>query len=121
MRESARRRRQGRVRGGRAMISVEEDGTVVVRTGFTEMGQGLFTVLLQTFCEETGINPRLVRVAADTRYALDCAQTTGSRGTLLGCQAVRAACAKFLPELEGGRANGAITKGDLKALAGKEW
>src|SRR5208282_963822 len=43
---------------GRAMITVEEDGMVVVRTGFTEMGQGLFTVQLQTFCEETGINPR---------------------------------------------------------------
>ena len=107
--------------GGRAMISVEEDGTAVVRTGFTEMVQGLFTVLLQTFCEETGVSPRLVRVMTDTRYALDCAQTTGSRGTLLGCQAVRAACAKFLPDLESVRSNGAITKNDLKALSGKEW
>jgi xanthine dehydrogenase molybdenum-binding subunit len=107
--------------GGRAMITVETDGTVVVRTGFTEMGQGLFTVQLQTFCEETGINPRFVRVVTDTRYALDCAQTTGSRGTLLGCQAVRAACAKFKPDLERVRSNGAITKDDLKTLAGKEW
>ena len=107
--------------GGRAMISVEADGTVIVRTGFTEMGQGLFTVLLQTFCEETGVSPRLVRVVTDTRYALDCAQTTGSRGTLLGCQAVRAACAKFLPDLEKARSNGAITKEDLRRLAGKEW
>ncbi len=106
---------------GRAMISVEEDGTVIVRTGFTEMGQGLFTVQLQTFCEETGIHPRLVRVVTDTRYALDCAQTTGSRGTLLGCQAVRAACAKFKKDLEGVRSNGAITKDDLKKLAGREW
>jgi len=63
------------------------------------MGQGLFTVQLQTFCEETGLDPRLARVVTDTRYALDCAQTTGSRGTLLGCQAVRAACAKFMPDL----------------------
>ena len=106
---------------GRAMISVEEDGTVVVRTGFTEMGQGLFTVQVQTFCEETGIHPRLVRVVTDTRYALDCAQTTGSRGTLLGCQAVRAACTKFKKDLEGVRSNGAITKDDLKKLAGREW
>ncbi|MGO9245236.1 MAG: molybdopterin cofactor-binding domain-containing protein [Verrucomicrobiia bacterium] len=106
---------------GRAMISVEPDGTVVVRTGFTEMGQGLFTVQLQTFCEETGINPRCVRVVTDTRYALDCAQTTGSRGTLLGCQAVRAACAKFKPDLEKVRGNGAITRDDLKTLAGREW
>jgi xanthine dehydrogenase molybdenum-binding subunit len=107
--------------GGRAMISVEEDGTVMVRTGFTEMGQGLFTVQLQTLCEETGINPGLVRVVTDTRYALDCAQTTGSRGTLLGCQAVRAACAKFKLDLETVRGNGAITRGELKKLAGKQW
>ena len=107
--------------GGRAMITVDEDGTVVVRSGFTEMGQGLFTVQLQTFCEETGINPRFVRVVTDTRYALDCAQTTGSRGTLLGCQAVKAACAKFLPDLEKVRSNGAFTREDLKKLVGKEW
>jgi CO/xanthine dehydrogenase Mo-binding subunit/aerobic-type carbon monoxide dehydrogenase small subunit (CoxS/CutS family) len=107
--------------GGRAMISVEADGTVVVRTGFTEMGQGLFTVQLQTLCEETGLDPKLVRVVTDTRYALDCAQTTGSRGTLLGCQAVRAAAQKFKPDLERIRSNGAVTREDLKKLAGKEW
>ena len=107
--------------GGRAMISVEDDGTVVVRSGFTEMGQGLFTVQLQTVCEETGLDPRLVRVVTDTRYALDCAQTTGSRGTLLGCQAVRAACVEFKKELEKVRSNGAITKADLQKLAGREW
>lgn len=112
--------------GGRAMISVEADGTVVVRTGFTEMGQGLFTVLLQTFCEETGVGPRLVRVVTDTRYALDSAQTTGSRGTLLGCQAVRAACAKFKKDLgkivgSVGRGAASVTKEVLRKLAGKEW
>ena len=103
------------------MITVEEDGTVVVRTGFTEMGQGLFTVQMQTLCEDTGIDPRFVRVVTDTRYALNCAQTTGSRGTLLGCQAVRAACAKFKPDLEKVRSNGAFTRNDLMKLAGQEW
>ncbi|HTS19042.1 MAG TPA: molybdopterin cofactor-binding domain-containing protein [Verrucomicrobiae bacterium] len=107
--------------GGRAMIGVDDDGTVVVRTGFTEMGQGLFTVLLQTFCEETGIHPRLVRLVTDTRYALDCGQTTGSRGTFLGCQAVRAACANFKPDMESVRSNGAMTRDDLKKLAGRKW
>ncbi len=107
--------------GGRAMITVEEDGTVVIRTGFTEMGQGLFTVQMQTLCEDTGIDPRFVRVVTDTRYALNCAQTTGSRGTLLGCQAVRAACVKFKPDLEKVRSNGAFTRNDLMKLAGKEW
>ena len=100
--------------GGRAMISVDRDGTVVVRTGFTEMGQGLFTVQLQTLCEETGLDPKLVRVVTDTRYQLNCHQTTGSRGTFLGCQAVRAACVRFKRDL-------ASMNGDVKKLAGKEW
>ncbi len=117
--------------GGRAMITVEDDGTVVVRTGFTEMGQGLFTVQLQTLCEETGLDPKLIRVVTDTRYALDCAQTTGSRGTLLGCQAVKAAAQKFRADLVGAVSNRdrsglkipptKITRDDLKKLAGKEW
>ena len=124
--------------GGRAMISVEADGTVVVRTGFTEMGQGLFTVQLQTLCEETGLDPKLVRVVTDTRHALDCSQTTGSRGTLLGCQAVKAAAQEFkkdLAKLHGHDPVGAVsnrdraglktpptyTREDLKKLAGKEW
>ncbi len=100
--------------GGRAMITVESDGTVVVRTGFTEMGQGLFTVQIQTLCEETGLDPKLCRAVTDTRYALDCAQTTGSRGTLLGCQAVKAACIEFRKDL-------AKVNGNLKKLAGKTW
>ncbi len=42
---------------GRAMLEVRDDGTVGIYTGFTEMGQGLFTVLQQTACEETGLPP----------------------------------------------------------------
>ena len=100
--------------GGRAMISVEDDGTVTVRSGFTEMGQGLFTVLIQTLCEETGLDPKIVCAVTDTRYQLNCHQTTGSRGTFLGCQAVRAACVKFKRDLDG-------VKADTKKLAGKEY
>lgn len=116
---------------GRAMITVENDGTVTVRTGFTEMGQGLFTVTIQTVCEETGISPNLVRAMTDTRYALNCAQTTGSRGTLLGCQAVKAAAQKLKADLEAllGGSRFRATEGDeqtrrsasLRQLAGREY
>jgi aldehyde oxidoreductase len=117
--------------GGRAMITVEDDGTVVVRTGFTEMGQGLFTVQMQTFCHETGIDPKFVRVVTDTKYQLNCAQTTGSRGTLLGCQAVRAAAQKLkadLDQLNGGPRSVVASDDErtrrsasLQQLAGKEY
>ena len=42
---------------GRAMLRVEPDGTVSIRTGYTEMGQGLFTVTIQTAVQETGLPP----------------------------------------------------------------
>jgi xanthine dehydrogenase molybdenum-binding subunit len=97
---------------GRAMIVVEADGTVTVRTGFTEMGQGLFTVLIQTLCQETGLDPKCCRAVVDTRYRLDCGQTTGSRGTLLGCQAVKAAARKLKADL---------MRADLPRLAGRQY
>jgi xanthine dehydrogenase molybdenum-binding subunit len=97
---------------GRAMIKVEDDGTLTVRTGFTEMGQGLFTVLIQTLCQETGLDPKLIRAITDTQYRLDCSQTTGSRGTLLGCRAVQAAARKL---------NTDLARTNLELLAGKEY
>src|SRR4051812_29633348 len=42
---------------GRAMLRVEPDGKVSIRTGYTEMGQGLFTVTIQTAVQETGLPP----------------------------------------------------------------
>ncbi len=109
--------------GGRAMITVEHDGTVTIRTGFTEMGQGLFTVLIQTLCEETGIDPKLCRAVTDTRYQLNCAQTTGSRGTLLGCQAVKAAAQKLKADLDACRSDlpAATAPAALRQLAGKQY
>ena len=72
---------------GKAMLEVHDDGTVGIYTGYTEMGQGLFTLLQQTACEETGLEPGVFNfVTADTKYDLDCGQTTASRATFLGCR-----------------------------------
>jgi selenium-dependent xanthine dehydrogenase len=117
---------------GRAMLTVERDGTVTIRTGFTEMGQGLFTVLIQTLCQETGLDPKCCRAVVDTRYPLNCAQTTGSRGTLLGCQAVKAAaqklkadmnavCGSALPGATGPTSRPEGRSHILKQLAGREY
>jgi len=99
---------------GRAMLEVHDDGTVGIYTGFTEMGQGLFTILQQTACEETGLPPRVFSsVTADTKYALDCGQTTGSRGTFLGCRGVQEAARKLKADLD--------QKKTLSDLAGKTY
>jgi xanthine dehydrogenase molybdenum-binding subunit len=99
---------------GRAVLEVRDDGTVGIYTGFTEMGQGLFTVLQQTACEETGLPPSVFNfVTADTKYEIDCGQTTGSRGTFLGCRGVQEAARKLKADLD--------EKNTLSDLAGKKY
>jgi xanthine dehydrogenase molybdenum-binding subunit len=77
----------------RAAVRFEEDGSVEVRHGWTEMGQGVHTVALQVAVEELGVDPDRIRVVVDTTRELGFGQTTGSRGTLMGAGAVQAACA----------------------------
>jgi selenium-dependent xanthine dehydrogenase len=98
---------------GKAVLTVEDDGTITIRNGFTEMGQGLFTVLIQTAVQETGLPPQTFRAATDTSVEANCGQTTASRGTVLGCQAVKAACTPLKADLAAGRA--------LTDLAGRQY
>ena len=53
---------------------------------WTEMGQGVHTILQQIACEELGLPPERVRVAVDTDRDLETGQTTASRSTVLGGQ-----------------------------------
>ncbi|HWW44187.1 MAG TPA: molybdopterin cofactor-binding domain-containing protein, partial [Acidimicrobiia bacterium] len=76
----------------RAVVRFAEDGTVEVRHCWTEMGQGVHTVVRQVAVEELGIDPDRVRVLVDTSRELGAGQTTGSRGTLMGAGSVKAAC-----------------------------
>ena len=76
----------------RAVVRFCDDGTVEVRHGWTEMGQGVHTVALQVAVEELGIDASRVRVIVDTTRQLGFGQTTGSRGTLMAAGSVKAAC-----------------------------
>ena len=76
----------------RAVVRFNGDGSIEVRHGWTEMGQGINTVALQVAVEELGVDPTKVKVIVDTTRELGLGQTTGSRGTLMGAGAVRAAC-----------------------------
>jgi xanthine dehydrogenase molybdenum-binding subunit len=75
-----------------AVVHFRADGVIEVRHGWTEMGQGINTVVLQVAVHELGIDPEDVRVIVDTTRELGFGQTTGSRGTLMGAGAVKAAC-----------------------------
>lgn len=76
----------------RAVVHFKHDGRIEVRHGWTEMGQGINTVALQVAVHELGIDPDKVDVIVDTTRELGIGQTTGSRGTLMGAGAVKAAC-----------------------------
>ena len=97
---------------GRAVLRVGPGGTVTLFHPWTEMGQGVHTVLRQVLCEELGLAPAQVTVEVDTCYELGCGQTTASRGTVLGGRAVIDAAAKLRADLAGK---------DLADLAGREY
>ena len=60
--------------------------------GWTEMGQGVHNMALQTLCEETGINPEIVEVVVDTKAQIKTGMTTSSRATaLVGLAVINAA------------------------------
>ena len=87
---------------GRCRLVVESDGTISLYNGYTEMGQGLLTVLVQCAVEVTGLPASVFRPRVDTTYQLACGQTTGSRATLLGGRAVVEAARKLRGDLDTG-------------------
>jgi selenium-dependent xanthine dehydrogenase len=93
---------------GRASLTVGEDGIVTLANGYTEMGQGLYTVLIQMASEVTGLDPRCFRATVDTRDGVQSGMTTASRATVCGGRAVVAAAEKLKAAL--GEAGGALDK-----------
>ena len=87
---------------GKARLVVEADGTVTVYNGYTEMGQGLSTVLVQIASEVSGLPAARFRPRVDATFALDCGQTIGSRATLFGGRAVQSAAARLRADLDRG-------------------
>jgi aldehyde oxidoreductase len=68
---------------GRARIVIESENRIVLYHGWSEMGQGVHTMALQTVCERTGLDPSLMEVRVDTTSETVCGMTTASRGTSL--------------------------------------
>ena len=88
---------------GKCRLVVEDASTVTLYNGYTEMGQGLLTVLVQFAVEETGLDPSVFQPKVDSTFALGCGQTTGSRATLFGGRAVLSAAKKLRSDLDRGK------------------
>jgi xanthine dehydrogenase molybdenum-binding subunit len=99
---------------GRLLLSVLEGERLEILTGYTEMGQGLFTVLRQVVHQETGlpVDCMDVRTASDPRVV--CGMTTASRATALLTAAGRIAAEKLAEDLAG-------TRGSLADLSGRDY
>ena len=87
---------------GKCRLVVEADETVSLYNGYTEMGQGLSTVLVQFAVEVTGLPASVFHPKLDSTFALGCGQTTGSRATLFGGRAVTSASAGLRSDLDSG-------------------
>jgi xanthine dehydrogenase molybdenum-binding subunit len=97
---------------GRVLIRVLAGGRLEVLTGYTEMGQGLFTVLRQVVSQETGVEPSVMRVRARSDLAVLSGMTTASRATALATMAGKRAAEKLAADL---------ATADLESLEGREY
>jgi len=102
----------GTADAGRVLLRVRPGERLEVVTGFTEMGQGLFTVLRQVVAQETGLDPACMEVTTRSEVATLSGMTTASRATALATMAARRAGQKLAQ---------ALSAGTLADLAGQEY
>lgn len=81
-------------------IEIDSEDDIYIHHGWTEMGQGVNTMAVQVFCEETGINPDIITVISETRSDEPVGMTTASRATSLLGNAIIDACAKLKQDLK---------------------
>jgi xanthine dehydrogenase molybdenum-binding subunit len=90
----------GMAEGGKAILRPEVDGTLTLWHSWTEMGQGVHTIFAQIVAQEVGVDAASVNVLVDTERELDTGETTASRATTLGGQAVAVASRKLRAALD---------------------
>ena len=86
--------------GGGAGGWGDEAAKVIIDHGWTEMGQGVHTMAVQTLVTETGIPPSMIEVRVETGSEMVTGMTTASRATSLIGNAIIDACKRFKADLE---------------------
>ena len=81
-------------------ISIAAADRVIIDHGWTEMGQGVHTMAVQTLVTETGIDPALVEIRVETGSEMETGMTTASRATSLIGNAIIDASRAFKADLE---------------------
>ena len=93
-------------------IIIRKENEIEIQHGWTEMGQGVDTVAIQTLCQESGIDPNLVEVTVETNAGLPTGMTTSSRATVLVGNAIIDGAKKLKEDLKNSK---------LTDLVGKEY
>ncbi|MBP9029010.1 MAG: selenium-dependent xanthine dehydrogenase [Bacteroidales bacterium] len=78
----------GMVDDSEVIIKVISPTRVEIHHGWTEMGQGVHTMAIQTLHHETGIEPSCIEVIVDTDAEIPTGMTTSSRATALVANAL---------------------------------
>jgi aldehyde oxidoreductase len=81
-------------------VTIVAEDKVVLDHGWTEMGQGVHTMALQTLVTETGIDPAIIEVRVDTASEMVTGMTTASRATSLVGNATIDACKQLKEDLK---------------------
>ncbi len=81
-------------------VEIVAEDKVVLDHGWTEMGQGVHTMALQTLVTETGIDPAIIEVRVDTSSEMVTGMTTASRATSLVGNATIDACKQLKEDLK---------------------
>ncbi len=82
------------------IIKIISETKVELHHGWTEMGQGIHNMAIQTLHHETGIAPEIVDVYVDTNAAIPTGMTTSSRATALLGLAIIDASKQIKKDLE---------------------
>jgi xanthine dehydrogenase molybdopterin binding subunit len=103
-----------------ALVNIYRDGTVLINHGGTEMGQGLYTKMLDIASSEFGISKDRIKVSAtDTSKVPNTSATAASSGSDLNGMAVKNAIDKIKHRLrqfvsQNHRAKGSETEQKIK-------
>lgn len=82
----------GMIDESKVIIEILSENHIRLQHGWTEMGQGVHNMALQTLCEEIGVLPDIIEVIVDTEAQIKTGMTTSSRATaLVGLAIINAA------------------------------
>ncbi|MFH0999309.1 MAG: selenium-dependent xanthine dehydrogenase [Bacteroidota bacterium] len=90
----------GMIDESKTIIHIESADKIVIHHGWTEMGQGIQNMAIQTLCQETGFDAKIIDVIVDTSLEIPTGMTTSSRATALLGNAIIDAAKKINSDLK---------------------